>query len=88
MAMRYIKMWGIGRMCDVRLFKWEWRVTWVLPGNNHSNSSQPFRKHARQYKSGVPLRCNPRIERRLVQTTWQSYKDTFGYNAKGNGNGR
>jgi hypothetical protein len=72
MAMRYIKMWGVGAMHKTRLFKWEWRVVWRSAGNTHLSSSSPFsdRKQARQYKSIVPELYKPRLQRRLVQAHW------------------
>lgn len=69
---------------DLR-FKWQWRVVW-----NHGNNQKVLanREEARRYKAVVPLVWKPRIQRRLVQATWEDYSDTFTYSAKGNGNGR
>lgn len=77
-------------------FKWQWAVfyeektyatgTWI---NSHiiCDSRSDARNFAR-YKKDQRFARKVVIKRRLVQTFWEDYQDSFTYNAKGNGNGR
>lgn len=76
-------------------FKWEWAVLCDYKGYQQdwgpSISACPSRANARRIRRTMlrdPHCRNVRIARRLVQTKWLPYNDTYSYNAKGNGNGR
>lgn len=64
------------------LFKWQWRVEWQI---NYVGAtlSREFsnRNDARRFKSIVPLKAKPRLQRRLVQANWEDYNDSFRQNA-------
>lgn len=75
MAMRYIRLWGIGAMHKTRLFKWEWRVLYDLNqiGQWITYDSGPLanRSEVRRFRSLVPVIArNVKTQRRLVQAHW------------------
>lgn len=89
--MKYVKMWGVGRMCDVRLFKWQWAVLYefntnyggLQPDWKPSISMCPDRARARRVKRAVeddPKCRNVRLARRLVEGRWTPYNDSFTWN--------
>lgn len=83
--------WFVRGVTHERKFKWEYRVVWTYGGKPQSSADFEVlhsRSDARRYKKSIWSALKPRIQRRLVQTTWEDYSDTFTYNAKGNGNGR
>lgn len=86
MAMKPLRLYRfVGLACTVTLqFKWQWRVI----TSNGRHAIFPNRQAARQYKSVVPLELKPRLQRRLIQSDWNDYQDSFTYNAKGSGSGR
>jgi hypothetical protein len=95
MTTKYTKLWGIGAMSRTMPFKWEWAVLYDYyktgVGWIPSVSSFPTRKNMRVGRRQINYDSrarNIRVARRLVAVHWQPYRDTFTYNAKGNGNGR
>lgn len=73
-------------------FKRQWRVVYQINSDGVWEQYEEYfdnRAMARYFKRSLPTHTRwVKLQWRYVQVDWQTYRDTFSYNAKGNGNGR
>jgi hypothetical protein len=98
--MKYIELSTLAAPLKKLVFKWEWAVFWEEKAyGNHEwkekhapcesrFEARIFAKHRKVREQYGDYIRNVKIKRRLVQSNWDDYNDTFNWNANGNGNGR
>ena len=62
-------------------FKWEWAVFYETLNGEPYSQHFDSRAEARRYRRGLYFVKKIKIKRRLVQTSWENYNDSFTWNA-------